>query len=129
MKKVLKVASILAVVFAMLFALTGCGGNKLVATKDHDDNEKETVEISFNKDNEAEKIKMVYKLSSDSDAKDAFESAKSLYGDNVKVKRSGKKVEITMNYDEFAKSMGIYSKKLTKDDAKTMFEKAGYKVK
>ena len=53
MKKVLKVASILAVVFAMLFALTGCGGNKLVATKDHDDNEKETVEISFNKDNEA----------------------------------------------------------------------------
>ena len=58
MKKLLKVSAIVAVLVAMLFALTGCGGNKLVATKDHDDNEKETIEISFNKDNEAEKIKM-----------------------------------------------------------------------
>ena len=59
MKKTIKSSALLLVIAMILFTLTGCMGNKLVATKSNEDSMfgkyEEKVEISF-KDDKADKI-------------------------------------------------------------------------
>ena len=63
MKKTLKALVLALVIGLVVISLTGCGGNKLVATKTVEDemqgNYKERVEITFKKD-KVEAMKKIY---------------------------------------------------------------------
>lgn len=127
MKNFLMKSCFVAIIFAVLFALTGCGGDKLVGTQEMD-GMTSTIEVTFKKD-VADKIKMTFECKSTDDAKDAYESMKDEYK-NAKVKRSGKKVIIEMKADEFMKEAGITEKsEMTKENFEKLFKLIGYEIK
>ena len=132
MKKLMKSSLLLAVMAIFLFALTGCGGNKLVATKSEEDSMfgkyEQKIEIKF-KNNVASEIKMTMEFES----KEKADSIMSLYKlageDTDKIEQKDKKIIQKMNVDDYAKDQNISKDKLTKDYFKTELEKEGYKVK
>ncbi len=132
MKKLMKSSLLLMVMAIFLFALTGCGGNKLVATKSEEDSMfgkyEEKIEIKF-KNKVASEIKMTMEFES----KDKAESIMSLYklsGENTdKMEQKDKKIIMKMDVDEYAKEQNVSKDKLTKEYFKEYLEKEGYKVK
>ena len=118
---------VVAVIFTLLFALTGCGGDKLVGTQDID-GVKSTIEITFKKD-VAEKIKMTEEFKSDDNAKEAYDSIKDEYKDG-KVKRSGKKVTVEIKAEDFMKQAGVTDKsEMTKENFEKLLKLMGYEIK
>jgi len=129
MKNILKVTSLLAVLVMLLVALTGCGGNKLVGTMEEDGN-KSKIELSFDKDNKLKKMVMTYEFKNKDDAKEMYESSKKeAEGSKIKVKKSGKKVTITMTAEAFADKFGVEKDKLDKDTMKDFVKYMGYELK
>ena len=133
MKKVLKSSLLLAVLAMLLLALTGCGGNKIVATKS-EENEmfgkyEEKIEITFKKD-KIDKVVMTMEFENEDKAK----ALASLYNmskesnDDLKVEQKGKKLIMTMNAKAFADQEGV-NEDVSKDSIKKSLEEAGYKVK
>ena len=137
MKKTVKSSLLVAVLAILLLALTGCGGNKLVATKS-ESNElfgkyEEKIEITFKKDkvdkvvmtmefeneDKAKGIAALYNMSKDEDMKD------------IKVEQKGKKLVMTMDAKAFTAQEGNKDddSSLTKESIKKSLEEAGYKVK
>lgn len=134
MKKVLKNSLILAILAMILFALTGCGGDKLVGKKEGSDGLEQSMELHF-KDDKIDKMVMSMEAPSKKEAKEAVKQAKESNAlKDAKVKASGKKVVITMTVKQFVDYMGGFiseddMKALSKDEWKEFLESQGYEVK
>ena len=120
----------------LLIALTGCGANKLVATKSSDDEfmgkYEEKIEISFKNDkadqivwtmefedeDKAESVASIFKLASNSD-----EDTK------IDVEQKGKKVTLKMDAKSFASEEDMDDNSLSKEEMKKSLEDEGYTVK
>ena len=137
MKKTAKSILLVMIMAVTLFALTGCGGKKLVATKSNEDDffgkYEETIEVTFKNDkadkititmefedeDKAEGIASLYKLSSSEDL------------EGVEVESKGKKLIMTMDAKAFAEQEGMEDNddSLSRDSIKKSLEEDGYKVK
>lgn len=136
MKKTAKSIVLALVMGLLLIALTGCGGNKLVATKSSDDDfmgkYEEKIEISFKDDkadqivwtmefedeDKAESVASIFKLASSSD-----EDVK------IDVEQKGKKVTLKMDAKSFASQEDMDDDSLSKEKMKKSLEDEGYTVK
>lgn len=139
MKKVTKSAALLLIMGIALVLLTGCGGNKLVATKTTDDatigKYKEEIVATFKNDkvneiemsmefDDEEKAKAMYSLYNVGVSMSNDESLK-----GMKVEQKGKKLVIKMDAKAYAESAGASEDSMTKDALKKSFEEQGYEVK
>ncbi|MCR5146235.1 MAG: hypothetical protein K6B70_02675 [Clostridia bacterium] len=136
MKKLVKGSLLLMVVAMMLMALTGCGKNKLVATKSNSaDNSllgayDEKIEVTF-KNDKADKIVWTLEFKDESKAK----SAAGLYNmasseiEGLEVKQDGKKVILNMSVKAFANTADMKDEDLSRDAFKKALEEQGYTVK
>ena len=136
MKKTAKSIVLALVMGLLLIALTGCGANKLVATKSSDDEfmgkYEEKLEISFKDDkadqivwtmefedeDKAESVASIFKLASNSD-----EDTK------IDVEQKGKKVTLKMDAKSFASEEDMDDNSLSKEEMKKSLEDEGYTVK
>ncbi len=136
MKKTAKSIILALVMGLLLIALTGCGANKLVATKSSDDEfmgkYEEKIEISFKDDkadqivwtmefedeDKAESVASIFKLASNSD-----EDTK------IDVEQKGKKVTLKMDAKSFASEEDMDDNSLSKEEMKKSLEDEGYTVK
>lgn len=139
MKKTLK-ATVLALVMGLvIISLTGCGSNKLVATKTTEDetmgNYKEEITITF-KNDKADTVQMSMEFEDE-------KIAEGMYGifslgmsmdetgelEGMDVKQDGKKLIITMDSKAFAESEEVSEEDMTKEALKKALEEDGYTVK
>lgn len=131
MKKTLKSALLIMFLATILFALTGCGGSKLVATKENDDSflgkYEEKLEIKF-KNKKADEMKQTLTFDNEDDAKKVYDAYNSGMIDGAEVEQKGKKVIITMDVEKFI-GEGDDDESLSKDSIKKELEEDGYKVK
>lgn len=136
MKKTAKSIVLALVMGLLLMALTGCGANKLVATKSSDDEfmgkYEEKIEISFKDDkadqivwtmefedeDKAESVASIFKLANNSD-----EDTK------IDVEQKGKKVTLKMDAKSFASEEDMDDNSLSKEEMKKSLEDEGYTVK
>ena len=128
MKKALKVSIIAALMLIMVVALTGCGGDKLVATKTSTEDGvemKEKYEMTF-KDDKLDSIKMTYEFSDESSAAMMGAFMKLAFPD---AKIEGKKVTMTLNAEQYAEMGEVSSEAMTKEAIKKQLEEEGYTVK
>lgn len=139
MKKTLKSLGILLIMGMMLVLLTGCGSDKLVATKTTEDdmmgNYKEEVVMTF-KNDKVETIEMSMEFDDEETAQGMY----ALYNmglsmsedestQGMEVKQDGKKLVITMDAKAYAESEGASDEDMTKDALKAALEEDGYTVK
>ena len=136
MKKLVKGSLLLMVVAMILMALTGCGKNKLVATKSNDAENSllgaydEKIEITFKKD-KADKIVWTMEFEDESKAKSAaglYQMASSEI-EGLEVKQDGKKVVLNMSVEAYAKTADMKDEDLSRDAFKKELEDEGYTVK
>ena len=129
MKKTAKSIVLALVMGLLLIALTGCGANKLVATKSSDDEfmgkYEEKIEISFKDDkadqivwtmefedeDKAESVASIFKLANNSD-----EDTK------IDVEQKGKKVTLKMDAKSFASEEDMDDNSLSKEEMKKSLE-------
>ena len=139
MKKTLKSLGILLIMGMMLFLLTGCGSDKLVATKTTEDdmmgNYKEEIVMTF-KNDKVETMEMSMEF-------DDEETAQGMYGlynmglstseesdtEGMEVKQDGKKLVIKMDAKTYAETEGASDEEMTKEALKKALEEDGYTVK
>lgn len=139
MKKTLKSITLLIIMGVALVLLTGCGGDKLVATKTTEDslmgNYEEQVVVTF-KDDVVEKVEMSMEFDSEETAEGMYglynmgvsmSEDESLAGFDVKL--SGKKLVITMDASAYAAEEGMSKEEMSKEAIKTSLEESGYTVK
>ena len=136
MKKMLKSSIVAMLMFVMLFALAGCGEDKLVGTLEEGGMKME-IEITFKKD-VANKVKMSFEAESEDQAKEGKEYFEEAFGgDGVSVKQSGKKIVIEMDIKTFLIDWGGVSESeyekekdtLTKDNLRGVLEEMGCDIK
>lgn len=140
MKKTLKIGMLLVSLVMVLVLLTGCGANKLVATKTTNDEVmglgkyEETVEIEF-KDEKVSSITMISEFEKEEPAKEMagmFNMAFAMAGEEIEgfeVEQKGKKVIIKMDAKIFAEQQDIPEGEITKEAIKKSLEEDGYTVK
>ena len=140
MKKTLKAILLVLVMSMVLVLLTGCGGDKLVATKSTDDDMmgmgkyEEKIEVEF-KDDKASKITMTYEFEKEESAKamaaffDLGASMEEEGLEGLKVEQKGKKLIIKMDVETFAAQEGVEESEMTKEAMKKSLEEDGYTVK
>ncbi len=139
MKKVLKSVTLIVTMGLILFLLSGCGNDKLIATKTTENdmmgNYKEEIIMTF-KDDKVTNIEMSMEFEEE-------ETASSMYAvlnmgaslseesnlEGMEAKQDGKKLIITMDAKAYAESEGISDEEMTKDVLKTSLEEEGYTVK
>lgn len=141
MKKTLKGLVLAMIIGFAVISLTGCGENKLVATKTTEDemmgNYKEEVTVTF-KDDKVETVEMAMEF-------DKEETAQGMYGlfnmgmsmseegedsfEGMEVKQEGKKLIIKMDAKAFAESEGVSDEDMTKEAIRKSLEEDGYTVK
>lgn len=136
MKKTLKALVLFMLVGLMVISLTGCGGDKLVATKTTEDEMgkyEEKMTVKFKKD-KVESVEWEMEF-------DKEELATSMYGilslgmsmseeevEGFEIDQKGKKITIKMDAKAFEDSEGM-SEGMSKDEIKKSLEEDGYKVK
>lgn len=140
MKKTLKIGALILALATLLVLLTGCGGDKLVATKTTEDDGmglgkyEETVEIKF-KDDKVTEITMTSEFEKEESAQGMaaiFNMGVSMAGEKMEgfeVEQKGKKVIIRMDAKLFAEQEGISEEGMTKEAMKKALEEDGYTVK
>ena len=139
MKKTLKALALALVMGILVISLTGCGSNKLVATKTTEDemmgNYKEEITVTF-KDDKVETVEMNMEF-------DDEETAQGMYGllslgmsmdeegqlEGLEVKQDGKKLIMKMDAKAFAASEELSDEDMTKETIKASLEEDGYTVK
>lgn len=140
MKKVLKNGLLFTLMAVLLLSLVACGGNKLTATKETDEDGvkyKEELVVSF-KDNKADSVKFTFTFENEDDAKkmnsmfellNQFSEDGEKYVDNLK--QNGKKLTgeinpklIVSNGEEESENAD-----LSKEGVKKALEESGYTVK
>ncbi|MBE5806390.1 MAG: hypothetical protein E7313_06800 [Clostridiales bacterium] len=130
MKKTSRSILLITIMAFLLFTLTGCGGNKLVATTSSEYGD-EKMEITFNKDDTPKKIVWTIKAEDTADAKEITEEFKEdIKGiDGAKVKRNGKKVVLTMKYEAFIEYLDIdIDTDISRDEFEEMLEILGFEI-
>lgn len=136
MKKTVKSPLLLVFMAVMLFALTGCGNNKLIATKSTSAEDsmsgacEEKIEVTFKKD-KAEKIVWTMEFEDESNASTMaglYKLASSEIGD-IEIEQDGKKVILTMDSNVFAKSSDLKEDDLTRESITKTLEDEGYTIK
>ena len=145
MKKTLKVSLLIAFLLVVLLALTGCGGNKLVATKEVEATEEtakhtEEIEVSF-KNDKIDNVKMTFIFENADTAKKyvddynaMFEMLKKLDEESKinipKLTQIGKKAIMELDAKTFAEMAGNEEEvNMTKEELRKSLEEDGYKVK
>ncbi len=139
MKKVAKSVALLLVMGMVLVLLTGCGSNKLVATKTTEDarmgNYKEEVVMTFEKD-KVTNIEMSMEFDKEETAAamySIFNMGLSMSNDDsmqgIEAKQEGKKFIMIMDAKAYAKSEGVSDEEMTKEAMKAALEADGYTVK
>lgn len=139
MKKTLKALLLVLAMGLIVISLTGCGSDKLVATKTTEDetmgNYKEEITITF-KDDKVETVEMKMEF-------DDEETAQSMHGllslamsmsedgqlEGMEIKQDGKSIVITMDAEAYASSEGASDEAMTKEALKEALEEDGYTVK
>ena len=139
MKKTLKGLALALVMSLIVISLTGCGSDKLVATKTTEDemmgNYKEEITMTF-KNDKVETIEMSMEF-------DNEETAQGMYGllslgmsmdengelEGMEVEQDGKKIIMTMDAQAYASSEGVSDEEMTKEALKEALEEDGYTVK
>lgn len=139
MKKAVKSIALLALISMFLVLLAGCGGNKLVATKETEDDYmgkcKEIITITF-KNDKATNVEMTAEF----DKKETATQMYSLFNlgmsmsegkapEGMSVKQDGKKVIVTMDAATYAEQNGKKDEDMTKEAFKKALEDDGYTVK
>ncbi len=139
MKKIFKVLLLSVLMIMTVLLLSGCGGNKLTATKTTNDsyigNYSEKIVVTF-KDNKATTIEQTIDFDNEASA----ESMYSMYNigssipgvsmpDGIDVKLNGKTMTITTDANVYASSNGLSNDGLTKEAMKASYEENGYTVK
>ncbi len=127
MKKLLKITSLIAIVVMALLALTGCGGKKLVGNIKEDDYKVKLV-ATFDSKDRLKTMTMTATYKDTDDAKDAYDSAKDLY-EFGKVKRSGKKVTVTIKGKELAEELDKDYDDIDRDYVEKFAETMGFDIK
>ena len=135
----IKSVALLLIMAIALVLLTGCGGNKLVATKTTEDGTigkyKEEMTVTF-KDDKVNEIEMSMEFDDEEKAKAMYSlynvgasmsDDESLKG--MKVEQKGKKLVIKMDAKAYAESAGVSEDAMTKDALKSALEAQGYEVK
>ena len=137
MKKTIKSLLLLSIMAIILLALTGCGGNKLVATKSSDGDDifgkyEEKIEISF-KDDKANEIVWTMEFEEEENAETLAEFFDEYQDEmeGLEVKQKGKKVILTMDSKAFAEQEGLSEddNSLSREEIKKSLEEDGYEVK
>lgn len=139
MKKTLKALVLALVMGILVISLTGCGSNKLVATKSTEDemmgNYTEEITVTF-KDDKVETVEMSMGF-------DDEETAQGMYGllslgmsmdeegqlDGMEIKQDSKKIIMTMDAETFAAFEEMSDEEMTKEAIKASLEEEGYIVK
>lgn len=139
MKKTIKGLVLALLMGLIVISLTGCGQDKLVATKTTEDgmmgNYEEEVTVTFKKD-KVETVKMAMEFENE-------ETAQGMYGllnmgmsmseegdlEGLKIEQDGKKIIMTMDAATFAESEGASDEDMTKEAIKKSLEEEGYTVK
>ncbi len=139
MKNILKSMSLVLVICLILVSLTGCGSNKLVATKTTEDdmmgNYKEKIIMKF-KNDKVTNIEMNMEF-------DKEETASSMYAifnlgtslseeatlEGIEVKQDGKKLVVKMDANAYSKLKNVADENMTKDALKAALAEDGYTVK
>ena len=136
MKKTLKISALLMVVAIMLLALTGCGKNKIVATKSTSGENSmfgaydEKIEVTFKKD-KVDKIVWTMEFKDEETAESMsglYQMASSELKD-LEIKQDGKKVVLTMGAESFASQSDLKDEDLSRDKIIKELEEQGYTVK
>lgn len=131
MKRTSKSILLVAIMAILLLALTGCGGDKLVATKSSDFGD-EKIEISF-EDDKAKEMVWTIECEDKDEAKEAVETFEQLSEnmDGIKAEQKGKKVVLTIEVEAFAALSGadVDDEAMSKDEFKKALEEDGYEVK
>lgn len=136
MKKTLKISALLMVIAIMMLALTGCGKNKVVATKSTSEENSmfgaydEKIEVTFKKD-KADKIVWTMEFKDEETAKSMsglYQMAASELKD-LEIKQDGKKVVLTMGSESFASQSDLKDEDLTREKIIKKLEDQGYTVK
>ena len=128
MKKLLKITSLLAVVAMLLLALTGCGGKKLVGTMKDDDGKGKVV-CTFDSKDRLKEMKITYEYKDKDDAKDAYDAIKEMFEDVGKVKKSGKKITVTVTGKKIAEEKDVDLDDLDREYMEKAIESMGFEVK
>lgn len=139
MKKIAKSATLLLIMGIALVLLTGCGGNKLVATKTTEDGTvgkyKEEMTVTF-KNDKVNEIEMSMEFDDEQKAKAmkaSYDMIVSMSDDEslkgMKVEQKGKKLIVKMDAKAYAESAGASEDSMTKDALKSALEAQGYEVK
>ena len=140
MRKVLTNVGLLLIMGMMLILLTGCGADKLIATKTTQDDfmglgrYEEKVEVEF-KNDKVTGIEMTYEF----EKKEAAEGMTAILNlgistseeelEGITVKQKGNKVIMTMDAQMFAEQEGVSEKEMKKEAMRSSLEEDGYTVK
>ncbi len=139
MKKTVKSLLVVLLMGITLLMLTGCGGNKLVATKETDDESygkyTEKAVILFD-NNKVSKVTTTMEYENEDTATQVyaiFNWAKSMATDGeldgFDVKQDKNKITMEMDAKVFADQEGISEEDMTKEAVKKSLEENGYTVK
>lgn len=140
MKKIFKIGALIIAMAMLLVLLTGCGEDKLVATKTTEDNTlglgkyEESVEIKF-KDDKVTEIAMISEFEEEESASNMATllnrglstSEEEIQG--LSVLQEGKKVIMKMEAEMFAEQAGISVEEMTKEALRKSLEEDGYTIK
>lgn len=139
MKKTLKAVIFALVIGILVISLTGCGSDKIVATKTTEDEMmgscKEEITITF-KNDKVETIKMSMEF-------DNEETAQGMYGilslgmsmdeagelEGLEIEQKGKKLIMKMDATTYAETEGVSDEDMSKEALKKSLEEDGYTVK
>jgi len=139
MKKTLKAIILALVIGILVISLTGCGSDKIVATKTTEDEMmgscKEEITITF-KNDKVETIKMSMEF-------DNEETAQGMYGilslgmsmdesgelEGLEIEQKGKKLIMKMDATTYAETEGVSDEDMSKEALKKSLEEDGYTVK
>ena len=139
MKKTLKAIILALVIGILVISLTGCGSDKIVATKTTEDEMmgscKEEITITF-KNDKVETIKKSMEF-------DNEETAQGMYGilslgmsmdesgelEGLEIEQKGKKLIMKMDATTYAETEGVSDEDMSKEALKKSLEEDGYTVK
>ena len=139
MKKTIKALLLAIVIGLIVISLTGCGSDKIVATKTIEDesvgNYDSKITVEFKSDKlETVEMEMTFEKE---------EVAQGMYGilnmgmsmaeeeetEGIEIEQKGNKIIMKMDSKAFASSEGITDEDMTKEAIKKSLEDDGYKIK